>query len=82
MLPFKTPLIIGSIIVSVTANDGESGMDTVEFYINNDLKITDSSPPWEWRWTELHFGLATIKIIAYDNEENFCEDEISVKKYL
>ncbi len=39
--------------------------DYVEFYVNDKLMNTDNTYPFEWRWSKLHFGEASVKIIGY-----------------
>ena len=58
----------GLIDITATANDnaGGSGMDRVEFYVNGDLKRTDTAPPWtHGHWFTIE-GQQTIDVIAYD----------------
>jgi hypothetical protein len=69
------------VIVEVSAND-DSGIDKVEFYINDKLKSTDDSFPYTWLWitTDGHYpdDEYTIKIVAIDMNGNEKSDEISV----
>jgi len=52
VMPFLTTIIIGSINIEVQAADYESGIDRVEFYIDNELKKTDKLAPYSWMWKE------------------------------
>lgn len=76
-------IIIGRITIEVDASDSGSGMDYVEFYIDNELKYTDHNPPWEWTWKE-HYSFKRMKITAkaYDNAGNSADDEIFVWKFI
>jgi len=39
------------LIITVTCDDATSGVDYVEFYINDGLAFTDNTPPFEMGWT-------------------------------
>lgn len=80
----RRPLIIGNIDVTVDANDF-TGIDKVEFYIDNKLKSVDNSSPYIYTWMRdrLQFiHLHTIKVIAYDYCGNIASDKILVRKIL
>jgi len=74
--------IIGPITIEVDASDEGSGVDKVEFYINNKLNYTGYSAPYNWTWDEKHLlpRLYTIKVIAYDKAGNNNSDTIKVRK--
>ena len=57
--------IFRAITITTIANDGTSGIDKVEFYIDDVLKET-STGPYEWFWDETVFFKKTIKVVAYD----------------
>lgn len=82
ILPFLTPFIIGDIDIEVYAEDDESGMDKVEFYIDDKLKVTIESPMFIWRWDKNTFFRHKIKVIAFDNAGNSNSDELNVWKFL
>lgn len=75
------PIIIGLIDIEVNASDDESGMNRVEFYVNNVLKKTDTSKPYVWTWNSFAFFRKVIKVIAYDNVENAMTQELVVWKF-
>ena len=77
IFPLKMPVIIGKITVTVDAYD-EDGISKVEFYIDNEFKTVDGSPPYGWLWNEFAIGSYEIKIVAYDNDGNKAQDEIDV----
>jgi len=83
-LPFFKTIILGSIDIEVNASDAESGMNRVEFYIDDELKYTDDSPPYSWTWDEktpLRFR-HTVRVIAYDNAAQPSNETINVWKFL
>jgi hypothetical protein len=65
---WSTPLIIRHITIIADASDATSGIDKVEFYIDDVLKHTDTNgSPHDWLWDETVFFRRVIKITAYDN---------------
>ena len=80
---FDTTLIFGKITIEVNASDINSGINRVDFFIDDTLKETVNTTPYCWLWTEISFPLEprTIKVVAYDNEGNSTTDEIFVKKF-
>jgi hypothetical protein len=68
---FITTLVIGLIDVYANASDNQSGVDRVEFYIDNALKTVDYTPPYTWRWSEQGYLFPYIlTVTAYDNGGN------------
>jgi|GEM_PF-490077 len=65
-------IVIGGITVEV-----ESNGNTVEFYVDNDLKYVDNGSPYSWKWNEPAIGNRQIKVIAY-NEEQKVFDKLDV----
>jgi len=66
-----TTIIIGRINVMVNATDSLSGINRVEFYIDNELQYTDYTAPYEWLWADRGFFFPyTVTVIAYDNAGN------------
>jgi hypothetical protein len=81
----RIPLIIGKITIEVDASDEDSGIEKVEFYINDELIGTDTTPKYSYEWTRDRirlFHLFSIKVVAYDNESNTAEDSMNIKKFL
>ncbi len=64
------PIIIRDITVIAVADDGTSGVDYVEFYVDDILMSTNVSEPFEWNWDERVFFTHVIKVIAYDEAGN------------
>jgi hypothetical protein len=67
---FPYPLIFGSIDVNVDASDLESGIERVEFYINDDLKSTDYNVPYSWYLNEKAATMCYLKAVAYNHAGN------------
>lgn len=81
---FSLTKIIGSITIEVNAVDDDSGIEKVEFYINNKVLGNDTTYPYKYFWKNnfpkiIHIFF--IKVIAYDLEGKTSIDRIIVKKY-
>jgi hypothetical protein len=74
-------LIIGKIDVNVTATDADSGVDRVEFYVNNQLMENDTEAPYSWLWSDRAFFRQTLRVVAFDKENNYTPLEIEVWKF-
>ena len=55
------------VIFTATCSDATSGMDYVEFYLNDELCFTDDTEPFEWiiEWSSA-LKSSTLKVVAYD----------------
>ena len=76
----KTTVIFHEINISVTAID-ETGIEKVDFFIDDEYKTSDYSRQHIWTWSEKSFSKHTIKVIAYDNAGNTATDELIVWKF-
>ena len=85
----RNPLIIGNINIEVNVTDNESGINRVEFYINDELRETVTEPPYTYTWTKDTFlkrvcnirHIHSIKIVAYDNGGNENSTCIKVRRF-
>jgi len=66
--PFFRPWIVGNITIEATAGDDISGVNRVEFYIDDELKNNESNAPYSWPWDPEAIGGHTIKVIAFNND--------------
>jgi len=71
--------ISGTVIIKASALD-DNEVTAVEFYIDDELKSTDTSSPYSYSWdtTKYSNGTHKIKAVAYDNVDQPDTDEISV----
>ncbi|MCD6512441.1 MAG: Ig-like domain repeat protein, partial [Thermoplasmata archaeon] len=73
VFPFCKPLIIGKITIRVNAGNSTSGIDRVEFYVDNKLKYTDEEEPYEWTYDEgaifRHRHYITVKVVDTAGKE-------------
>jgi len=59
----------------------DAGIEKVEFYINNRLKMIDFEEPYRYRWNSLIPFRYVINSVAYGNDGNWASDEIKVWKF-
>ena len=76
----RTPLIIGKIKIKANASDNNSGIKCVQFFVEGELKLNDTNPPYTWDWNFKDFlkFKQTIKVVAFDNAGYNASDEIKV----
>jgi len=79
--PIQNSIVIGEVDVTVDAYDSGSGIDKIEFYVDDILCSTITRGPYKWKWNETSLGLVlyTLKVIAYDNAGNIAADEQKVR---
>jgi parallel beta-helix repeat protein len=80
----RRTMIIGPINITIDGVD-DSGIDKVEFYIDNQLKTIDNTSPYSCLWGKDRlkiFHIHVIKIVAYDNAGNFAFDQMIVRRFL
>ena len=74
-------IILGNIDVEATVYGNTSGIEKVEFYIDDNLEYTDYDGPYIWTWDKRSFFRHTVKAITYDVEGNSTSDDIVVWKF-
>jgi hypothetical protein len=74
---FPFIIVVGFINVVVEAEDAESGMDRVEFFVNGIQKGIDDSYPYTYYFDEPP-GRYTITVWGYDKAGNSDSDSITV----
>lgn len=75
IIPLPLTIVIGGITIE-TEVYGE--INTVDFYIDGELKYADDTPPYSWFWDEYAIGEYKIKVIAYDDQGNKMESTESI----
>ena len=67
-LSLKNTLILGRITISANASD-DSAVAKVDFYLDDNLVKTCTSPPYEWKWTKpsIFRFHHTLKVVATDD---------------
>ena len=79
LFAWDPPRIIGKITIAVTTADATSGVEKVEFFIDDTLKDEDQTVPYEYEWDERAFQTHTIKVKATDNAGNTAETTKDIK---
>jgi len=84
MLSLRKTIIIGDIDIEVTVAYEDALIEKIEFYINDQLKYTDTKEPYIWTWDKkaLFRSIHNIKLIAYDTAGNSVSDEVIVCRLL
>jgi len=80
MSPQNESWIHENVDISAEVSDAESGVKEVLFYIDGQLVYTDTNAPYRYLWDtrQLSDGQHTIRLVAYDNEDNRNASEIIV----
>ena len=64
-------MIIRKNDIEVYAIDNITGINKIEFYLNDEFQGEDDTPPYGWTWSELAILFPyTIRVVAYDNAGN------------
>jgi len=81
ILPLSRTVVIGPVTVIVHALDDQTGVDHVEFYVNDGLlAYTSVGPEYQWQWSVLNFGSATLKVVAIDKAGNSKSAQLNLVK--
>jgi parallel beta-helix repeat protein len=79
-------IIIGAATINVMAEDVQSGIAKVEFYVDGTTQpaaiLTQAPYSWTWKASSLLKHRHTIIVVAWDNAGNANEDVIQVLKFL
>jgi hypothetical protein len=78
--PSNGETVSGTVRITVSAWD-TNGISKVEFLIDNGLVHTDRSVRYDYDWDTMTVsdGSHTIKVIAYDNADQYAEKSITVR---
>ena len=68
-------IVIGKVDVEVEVG---SSVNKVEFYVDNELKETDTQAPYGWTWDERTTfpPIHRLKVVGYDGDTEVGNDEI------
>jgi len=77
--PADTATVSGTVSITATATD-DTAVSKVEFYVQNQLKATDTTAPFEYSWDadSLANGTYTLSAKAYDPTGNNATDAQAV----
>ncbi|RLF30947.1 MAG: hypothetical protein DRJ99_01005 [Thermoplasmata archaeon] len=73
-------ITIGGITVECSAFDNKSGIDKVEFYVDEKLvkTVKGSKEMYSWRWNTFSVGLHKLTVKAFDKAENCADSSMNV----
>jgi len=77
----QNAIVLGEIDVNVDASDAGSGINYVEFYLDDVLHFNCTERPYTWRLSEKSYGfiVKNLKVVACDNCGNSAFDEVTVR---
>jgi hypothetical protein len=81
--PVDNTVLTGSVLLSAMASDNNSaGINRVEFYVDNVLKSSIKTPPYQYVLdaTQIAPGTTTIMAKAFDTSSNSTQYSVSVNK--
>ena len=77
LLPFSYPFVIGQITFQADVSDNGSGVQKVDFYLENELEATVIEPPYDWLWDRAATGFFNVEIKVYDYAGHTVSAEIA-----
>jgi len=80
-IPFSIAILVGNLLVQIDAR-GDYEIDTVEFYIDNELEYIDIDKPYQWYVDEKTKGFHILKVICKKDNEIKYKEELRFFKIL
>ena len=77
IMPLPSPVIIGRIDIEA-APAQNFDIKNAEFYIDGEMKYSDSEEPYAWLWDERALGSHEIMVKAYDSKGAGASDKMQV----
>ena len=68
--------VIDDFCICVEVKPGDAQIEKVEFYIDDELKNSDTEIPYQWRLNEISLRKHKIKVIAYDQSGRTASDQL------
>jgi len=87
LVPFIKPIVFGNIEIKAFVHgyywEDPMVVNKVEFFVDNNLKSSDTLEPYEWNWNERYLlkHKHTITVKAYEENELISVKEIQVWKF-
>lgn len=81
ILSISNVFIIGAFTIEADAEDIDSGIYKVSFYLDDELMGEDTEAPFSQYVAVRHMGAGTIKVVAEDFAQNVAEDTLDIKYY-
>jgi len=73
-------LSIGDLTIEIDGSDDITGINFIEFYINDKLISTDHTPPYEWKWNQAGTLRNMITIRVYDKTGKYNQEDVQIWK--
>jgi translation elongation factor EF-1beta len=64
----QSGILIKTINFTAVVDDETSGIDRVEFYLDGEFQVEDTSPPYQWTWKGI--GNHTVTVDVFDKAGN------------
>lgn len=80
-MPKFKPIIIGTITIEANVTQNTSGVNRVDFYIDDVFQVTDTIEPYNFTWNKTAFFTHQITVMAYDNAGPLNIDTLLVRKF-
>jgi hypothetical protein len=71
--------VFDDILVTVDVKPGDSPIEKVEFYYDDNLMFTDKDPPYQWKLNKISIRKHNVKAVLYDEAGRTSEDEITFR---
>ena len=81
LMPNIKPIIIGPITIEINITKNTSGVNRVEFYIDDIFQRSDNKEPYNYTWNKTAFFTHEIKVIAYDNAGTINIRTLRIRKF-
>ena len=81
LLSINKVFIIGAFTIEATAEDTDSGIYKVSFYLDDNLIGEDTEAPFSQYVAVKHMGAGTIKVVAEDFAQNVAQDTLDITYY-
>jgi hypothetical protein len=81
LMSFKKPLIFGAFTAEANANDVDSGVYRVIFYLDGNVVGEDTTAPYTCYIAQKHMGAGTLKVVAEDFAQNTGEASKDITYY-
>jgi len=78
----NSTFLFGKMTITAQAEDADSGIEKVEFYLNDVLVKTVESEPYEWVWKKFSIGRKTITVTAYDTGGKVSSTSMEVRAFI
>jgi hypothetical protein len=72
------PIMIGAFTCEATANDVDSGVYRVTFYLDGNVVGEDTTAPFSCYIAQKHMGAGTLKVVAEDFAQNKAEASLDI----